>query len=97
MNFVGYVACYLSILLNLAVLVWCYSKTGVERKTSKIKCFVSIIVLSIFMLLVNFFVTTSVKFVLIYLLLLLLFFPIIKKNIYILRYLKQYLFIFSCL
>lgn len=32
MNFVGYVACYLAILLNSYVLFWCYSKTGVERK-----------------------------------------------------------------
>lgn len=36
MNFVGYVACYLSILLNLAVLVWCYSKTGVEKRVIRL-------------------------------------------------------------
>ncbi len=74
MNFVGYVACYLSILLNLAVLVWCYSKTGVERKSNKIKCFLSILVFALIMFFTNLFVTTYVKFILIYFLLSLLFY-----------------------
>ena len=74
MNFVGYVACYLSILLNSYVLFWCYSKTGVERKTSKLKCFFSVLIISILVFIVNMCVTTSVKFVLIYLLMCLLYY-----------------------
>ena len=74
MNFVGYLACYLSILLNLAVLVWCYSKTGVERKSSKLKCFLSILVFALVMFFTNLFVTTYIKFILIYFLLCLLFY-----------------------
>ena len=61
MNFVGYVACYLSILLNLAVLVWCYSKTGVERKSNKIKCAISLVILSALVYLVNVYDTTNIK------------------------------------
>ena len=63
MNFVGYVARYLSILLNSYVLFWCYSKTGVERKSSKTECLVSVIVLSAFVYLVNVFVGTSFKWI----------------------------------
>lgn len=74
MNFVGYVACYLSILLNSYVLFWCYSKTGVERKTSKLKYFFSVLIISILVFIVNMCVTTSVKFVLIYLLMCLLYY-----------------------
>lgn len=74
MNFVGYVACYLAILLNSYVLFWCYSKTGVERKTSKLKYFFSVLIISILVFIVNMCVTTSVKFVLIYLLMCLLYY-----------------------
>lgn len=74
MNFVGYVACYLSILLNSYVLFWCYSKTGVERKTSKLKYFFSVLIISILVFIVNMCVTTSVKFVLIYLLMCMLYY-----------------------
>ena len=74
MNFVGYVACYLSILLNSYVLFWCYSKTGVERKTSKLKYFFSVLIISILVFIVNMCVITSVKFVLIYLLMCLLYY-----------------------
>lgn len=73
MNFVGYVACYLSILLNLAVLVWCYSKTGTTRKSNKLNCFFSIAFCAFIMFFTNLFVTTYVKFILIYILLSLLF------------------------
>lgn len=66
MNFVGYVACYLSILLNSYVLLWCYSKTGVERKTGKLKCLLSVFTLSLLVFVVNIFITKSLKFILIY-------------------------------
>lgn len=74
MNFVGYVACYLSILLNLAVLVWCYSKTGVERKSNKIKCVISLVILSALVYLVNVYDTTSIKWLAIYLLMCIMFY-----------------------
>lgn len=74
MNFVGYVACYLSILLNLTVLVWCYSKTGVERDSSKVRCIISISIISVFMFLLNVYINTNAKLVLVYLLLCILFY-----------------------
>lgn len=82
MNFVGYVACYLSILLNSYVLFWCYSKTGVERKSSKIECLVSVIVLSVFVYLVNVFVGTSFKWIVVYTLITLLFYFNYKEGMY---------------
>ena len=82
MNFVGYVACYLSILLNSYVLFWCYSKTGVERKSSKIECLVSVIVLSAFVYLVNVFVGTSFKWIVVYTLITLLFYFNYKEGMY---------------
>ena len=82
MNFVGYVACYLSILLNSYVLFWCYSKTGVERKSSKIVCLVSVIVLSVFVYLVNVFVGTSFKWIVVYTLITLLFYFNYKEGMY---------------
>lgn len=82
MNFVGYVACYLSILLNSHVLFWCYSKTGVERKSSKIECLVSVIVLSVFVYLVNVFVGTSFKWIVVYTLITLLFYFNYKEGMY---------------
>lgn len=74
MNFVGYVACYLSILLNSYVLFWCYSKTGVERKTSKLKCLLSILTVSLSVFVVNMFITKSLKFILIYIIMCLFFY-----------------------
>ena len=73
MNFVGYVACYLSILLNSSVLLWCYSKTGVERKSNKIKCVISLVILSALVYLVNVYDTTSIKWLAIYLLMCIMF------------------------
>lgn len=74
MNFVGYVACYLAILLNSYVLFWCYSKTGVERKTSKLKCLLSILTVSLSVFVVNMFITKSLKFILIYIIMCLFFY-----------------------
>lgn len=37
MNFVGYVACYVATVINLVVLVYCYSKTNSEVGISKFK------------------------------------------------------------
>lgn len=74
MNFVGYVACYLSILLNSYVLFWCYSKTGDERKTSKLKCLLSILTVSLSVFVVNMFITKSLKFILIYIIMCLFFY-----------------------
>lgn len=82
MNFVGYVACYLSILLNLAVLVWCYSKTGVERKSNKIKCAISLVILSALVYLVNVFVGTSFKWIAVYTLITLLFSFNYREDVY---------------
>lgn len=82
MNFVGYVACYLSILLNLAVLVWCYSKTGVERKSNKIKCAISLVILSALIYLVNVFVGTSFKWIAVYTLITLLFSFNYREDVY---------------
>lgn len=74
MNFVGYVACYLAILLNSYVLFWCYFKTGVERKTSKLKCLLSILTVSLSVFVVNMFITKSLKFILIYIIMCLFFY-----------------------
>ena len=74
MNFVGYVACYLSILLNSYVLLWCYSKTNVERKSNKIKCVISLVILSALVYLVNVYDTTSIKWLAIYLLMCIMFY-----------------------
>lgn len=74
MNFVGYVACYLAILLNSYVLFWCYSKTGVERKSNKIKCVISLVILSALVYLVNVYDTTSIKRLAIYLLMCIMFY-----------------------
>ena len=82
MNFVGYVACYLSILLNLAVLVWCYSKTGVERKSNKIKCAISLVILSALVYLVNVFIGTSFKWIAVYTLITLLFSFNYREDVY---------------
>ena len=82
MNFVGYVACYLSILLNLAVLVCCYSKTGVERKSNKIKCAISLVILSALVYLVNVFVGTSFKWIAVYTLITLLFSFNYREDVY---------------
>lgn len=67
MNFVGYVACYIATIINTFVLLNCYSKTNCEVSLSKVKNFISVIGISTLVFLVNMFVTTSVKFVLIYL------------------------------
>lgn len=74
MNFVGYVACYLSILLNSYVLFWCYSKTGVERESNKIKCVISLVILSVLVYLINVYDTTSIKWLAIYLLMFIMFY-----------------------
>ena len=73
MNFVGYVACYIATIINTFVLLNCYSKTNCEVSLSKVKNFISVIGISTLVFLVNMFVTTSVKFVLIYLLMCALF------------------------
>lgn len=84
MNFVGYVACYVATVINLVVLVYCYSKTNSEVGISKFKKYFFTMLISALVFVVNMYVTTSVKFVLIYLLLCLLFY---------LNYREKYLYL----
>lgn len=84
MNFVGYVACYVATVINLVVLVYCYSKTNSEVVISKFKKYFFTMLISALVFVVNMYVTTSVKFVLIYLLLCLLFY---------LNYREKYLYL----
>ena len=84
MNFVGYVACYVTTVINLLVLVYCYSKTNSEVGISKFKKYFLTMLISALVFVVNMYVTTSVKFVLIYLLLCLLFY---------LNYREKYLYL----
>lgn len=74
MNFVGYVACYLSILLNSYVLFWCYSKIDTRREVSRLRVLLSIFVGSILVFVVNMFITTYIKFILIYLIMCFMFY-----------------------
>lgn len=74
MNFVGYVACYLSILLNSYVLFWCYSKIDTRRKVSRLRVLLSVFVGSILVFVVNMFITTYIKFILIYLIMCFMFY-----------------------
>ena len=74
MNFVGYVACYLSILLNSSVLLWCYSKIDTRRDVSRLRVLLSIFVGSILVFVVNMFITTYIKFILIYLIMCFMFY-----------------------
>ena len=84
MNFVGYVACYVTTVINLLVLVYCYSKTNSEVGISKFNKYFLTMLISALVFVVNMYVTTSVKFVLIYLLLCLLFY---------LNYREKYLYL----
>lgn len=84
MNFIGYVACYVATVINLVVLVYCYSKTNSEVGISKFKKYFFTMLISALVFVVNMYVTTSVKFVLIYLLLCLLFY---------LNYREKYLYL----
>ncbi len=84
MNFVGYVACYVATVINLVVLVYCYSKTNSEVGISKFKKYFFTMLISALVFVVNMYVTTSVKFVLIYFLLCLLFY---------LNYREKYLYL----
>ncbi len=74
MNFVGYVACYLSILLNSYVLFWCYSKIDTRREVSRLRVLLSVFVGSILVFVVNMFITTYIKFILIYLIMCFMFY-----------------------
>lgn len=67
MNFVGYVACSVTGIINTLVLLFCYSRTNYDSKNDKfLSRFVSVIINTALVMVVNTFVTTSVKFVLIY-------------------------------
>ena len=74
MNFVGYLACFLSILLNSYVLFWCYSKIDTRREVSRLRVLLSIFVGSILVFVVNMFITTYIKFILIYLIMCFMFY-----------------------
>ena len=74
MNFVGYLACYLSILLNSYVLFWCYSKIDTRREVSRLRVLLSVFVGSILVFVVNMFITTYIKFILIYLIMCFMFY-----------------------
>lgn len=74
MNFVGYVACSVAGIINTLVLLYCYSRTNYEWKNDKfLSRFVSVIINTVLVMVVNTFVTTSVKFVLIYIIMCALF------------------------
>jgi len=74
MNFVGYVACSVTGIINTLVLLFCYSRTNYESKNDKfLSRFVSVIINTVLVMVVNTFVTTSVKFVLIYIIMCALF------------------------
>lgn len=67
MNFIGYMACSVTGIINTFVLLFCYSRTNYESKNDKfLSRFVSVIINTVLVMVVNTFVTTSVKFVLIY-------------------------------
>lgn len=74
MNIVGYVACYMATVINLIVLLYCYSKIKGEKLFLKFRQVLLVMGISIIVVLINMYITTFVKFILIYLLLFLLFY-----------------------
>lgn len=74
MNILGYVSCYIATVINLIVLLYCYSKIKGEKLVFKLKQVLLVMGISIIVVLINMYITTFVKFILVYFLLFLLFY-----------------------
>lgn len=74
MNILGYVSCYIATVINLIILLYCYSKIKGEKLVFKLKQVLLVMGISIIVVLINMYITTFVKFILVYFLLFLLFY-----------------------